>query len=116
MIASERAFIQAFNNTAIAVHDNAIAKKFVKKGELRNEGEMIALAHSELSECLDATRHGNPPDDKVPEFSGAEAELADTVIRCMDHAVERGYRLADAIVAKMKFNATRPAKHGGKKF
>lgn len=116
MIASERAFVQAFRNTALAVHQNAIDKKFVKKGELRNEGELIALAHSELSEALDAIRHDNPPDDKVPEFSGAEAELADTVIRCMDHAMERGYRLGEAIVAKMKFNATRPAKHGGKKF
>lgn len=116
MMASDRMFINAFACTAKAVHDNAIAKKFVKKGEKRNEGELIALAHSELSECLDFIRRGNPPSDHIPEFSGAEEELADCVIRCMDHSVQQGYRLAEAIVAKMKFNATRPAMHGGKKF
>lgn len=116
MIATERMFINSFNNTAEAVHQNAINKRFVKKDEKRNEGEMIALAHSELSECLDFIRHGNPPSDHIPEFSGAEEELADCVIRCMDHAVQQGYKLGEAIVAKMKFNATRPAKHGGKAF
>ena len=41
----------------------------------RNNGEAIALMHSELSEALEALRHGNPPDDKIQGFSGAEAEL-----------------------------------------
>ena len=116
MNADERGFIHGFNITAAAVHENAIAKKFVKKGEKRNEGEMIALAHSELSECLDFIRHGNPKSDHIPEFTGAEEELADCVIRCMDHAVQQNYRLGEAIVEKMRFNATRPMRHGGKKF
>lgn len=116
MRADERSFTHGFNITAQAVHDNAIAKKFIKKGDLRNEGELIALAHGELSECLEYIRNGNPPSDHIPEFTGAEEELADTVIRCMNHAVERGYRLGEAIVAKMRFNTTRPIKHGGKKF
>jgi NTP pyrophosphatase (non-canonical NTP hydrolase) len=85
------------------------------KGE-RNEGELIALMHSELSEALEAMRRGNPPDDKIPEFSGVEAELADVIIRIMDMAASKGYRVGDAIVAKINYNKNRPYKHGGKKF
>ena len=72
--------------------------------------------HSELSEALEALRHGNPPDDKIPEFNGVEAELADCVIRIFDYCKQRGYRIVEAILAKHKFNETRPYKHGNKKF
>lgn len=75
-------------------------------------GEKIALMHSELSEALEALRHNNPPDDKVPEFTAAEVELADAVIRILDFAGKHNYRLAEAILAKHKFNSTRPYKHG----
>lgn len=81
-----------------------------------NDAEKIALMHSELSEALEALRHENPPDDKIPEFSGVEAELADTVIRIMDYAAQNELRLAEAIVAKAEYNKGRPYKHGGKKF
>ncbi len=72
--------------------------------------------HSELSEALEALRHGNGPSDHIPEFSGVEEELADVIIRICDVAQERGWRVAEAIIAKMAFNATRPHRHGNKKF
>ena len=76
----------------------------------------IALIHSELSEALEGLRHGNPPSDHIPDFNAAEEELADVVIRIMDMAEVKGWRVAEAIEAKMKFNETRPYRHGGKEF
>lgn len=78
----------------------------------RNEGELIALMHSELSEALEGLRAGNPASEHIPEFSCMEEELADTVIRIADLCGAKGYRLGEAIVAKMKFNEGRPYRHG----
>jgi len=83
---------------------------------LQDEGRNIALMHSELSEMLEAYRYHNPPSDHISEFSGVEEEMADVVIRIMDHGIARGHRVAEAILAKMAFNETRPLKHGGKAY
>lgn len=94
-------------------HATAIEKGWWDKD--RNDGELIALMHSELSEALEGLRK-DLPDDHLPQFKMVEAELADTVIRILDMSAARGYRLAEAIIAKMEYNKTRPHKHGGKKF
>lgn len=82
----------------------------------RNEGEIIALIHSELSEGLEAIRHGNKPSDHCPEMTGLEEELADAMIRILDYAHHKGFDMEKVMLAKMAFNDTRSFKHGGKAF
>lgn len=76
----------------------------------RNQAEQIALMHSELSELLEGLRGGNKESDHIPGFTFAEEECADTLIRIMDFAVGEKLRVAEALVAKMKFNEGRPIK------
>lgn len=105
-------FINSFTLLAQDVHQIAVEHGWWETD--RNDGEMIALMHSELSEALEALRHGDPPDDHIPEFTGTEAEFADVIIRIMDMAAARGLLVPEAIAAKIEYNRTRPYKHGGK--
>lgn len=77
-----------------------------------NTGEKIALMHSELSEALEADRKGITADDKIPAYTGLEAELADVVIRILDFSGRHQLRLGEAIIEKLAHNTTRPFKHG----
>ena len=111
----DETFIEAYNDLASRVYARAYANGFWgEEGKVRNFGESIALVHSELSEALEGERMGDPPDDKIPKFTSREAELADAIIRIMDMGEGYDLRIAEALIAKMKFNAGRPYKHGKK--
>lgn len=78
-----------------------------------NVGEKFMLIVSEVSEAMEADRK-NLDSDKIPAFTGVEEELADAIIRILDFSQQNGLRLADAIIAKMQYNLTRPYMHGKK--
>lgn len=100
----------AINELAQQAHAIAVAHGFWNDSS-RNIGEAIALIHSELSEALEAARHGNPRSDVINHPQVAE-ELADAIIRIIDLAAGLGYNIGNAVVDKMAYNATRPYKHG----
>ena len=71
----------------------------------RSRAKVLALIHSEVSEALEADRNDRPKGDYAEE-------LADIVIRVLDHAEEEDINLEQRIYAKMRQNEQREYKHG----
>lgn len=120
------------NKLATEIHENAKSKGFFDSE--RNIGEMLCLIHSEVSEALEADRKGKhfkqlnlrlKNYDVLPETTfqvqfandvknSFEDELADVIIRVLDLCAFKGIDIESHIKAKMRYNASRPHKHGKK--
>jgi len=88
----------------------------------RTFGDMIALAHSELSEALEEFRkhgikygskdvyYGGVADDSKP--GGVAIEIADVFIRLFHMAAHYGWDLDELCQIKMAYNERRAYRHG----
>ncbi len=93
------------NNLIKECHTIAKEKGWWK--EERNEGELIALMHSELSEALEAMRNHDKNEDIAEE-------LADCCIRIFDYCGAKNIDLEKTLLKKIAYNKTRPYRHGKK--
>lgn len=78
--------------------------------------EKLVLIHSELSEALEEVRSGVPLQatrfNEKGKPEGFAIELADAIIRIADLAGGVGINLEHAVEQKMRYNESRPFKHG----
>jgi hypothetical protein len=95
---------------------------YPKNQPIKNVGELLCLVHSEISEAMEGHRK-LLMDDKLPNRTMLEVELADAVIRIFDMSGGLGLDVAGAISEKLGYNATRSDHKlenrralGGKKF
>lgn len=113
-------FLYAFGQVQEAAVQNSIDKGWHKLPFERGASHLdvkfrkLMLIVGEVAEVSEALREGNPESKKIPGFTCEEEEMADIILRAMDYAAKEGLRLAEAVLAKHKFNTTRPHKHGGK--
>lgn len=113
-ISIDALLIIVLSSFAETVHN--VAKETGWHDTPQEDSVFYANMHSEVSEAWAALAHNNPPSEKIPAFTSEEEELADVMIRILDRAKAKNLRLAEAMLAKNKFNKTRPHRHGGKKY
>lgn len=80
-------------------------------------GNKLMLVVSELVEAHDDLRSGDP--ERLGFFLNAQGkpegfstEIADAIIRLLDLSAHLGLDIGSVILAKHKYNKTRPYKHG----
>ena len=82
----------------------------------RNVGELLMLVVCELAEAFEEYRVGNfdevREEDGKPE--GGPVEVTDAMIRLLDIAKQRKWRIGATMRTKHQYNKTRLYRHGGK--
>ncbi len=77
---------------------------------------LLALMHSEISEALEDYRDGNMTTNDINgKPCGFPSELADVAVRLFDISARLDIDLEYEFIHKMKYNETRPYRHGNKK-
>jgi NTP pyrophosphatase (non-canonical NTP hydrolase) len=89
------------------IHLNIISEVVEASEEVRNNHEPFYWGEPQTIEERELGL-------RKPE--GEAVELADAVIRIMDYFGHKGWDLERIIKLKMKYNETRPRRHGNKKY
>lgn len=78
--------------------------------------EALCLLHTEVSEAMEAYRNSEPMSwtDEQGKPQGVASEFADIVIRLGHYSEKFGINLEEEVLKKLRYNATRPYRHGGK--
>lgn len=142
--AEEQRIRQGINELVNQCHGNAVRKQWWNPAPTFGEGLMLIVSElSESLEdyrkglqpgmqlfdigmdnpYLDLAKYREqveslPPDQRAmlkDKPVGIPSELADVLIRLCDLCGGFEVPLADAVIAKMRYNRTRPERHGGKK-
>lgn len=106
-------------------HANAVKKGIWDHANAKSDIESMALVLTEVAECIEVMRlrgyeptavwyEGSvaTPPDQLRKPEGLPIELADIIIRVCDFAKARGIDLNRAVLAKMRYNESRPQMHG----
>lgn len=96
------------------VHMDATEHGFWPKGRLELCHERKAAWNALGSEFMELCRSQAPWESaKIRGFNQCEEEAADVVIMLMSMAQQFGWKLPEAILAKAKYNISRPWMHQG---
>lgn len=109
--ANVKVYAAMINDFSATIHQQNVERGWwtdLATGErkMRNVGELLMLAVSEVAEAMEGHRKGLM-DDHLPHRRMFEVELADVFIRIFDIAGAFNLDLGGALIEKMEYNQTR---------